>query len=95
MHSGQMSYERKLPARKARPDLFAAQTGLREYTKEYPDDEMGWRLRALAEECVTSFKAAIHCLEHAMTLAGQRSKKDLKTLARLKAYAAKPPKRRR
>jgi len=75
--------------------LFEAQTGLREYTKEHPDDERAWRLRALAEECVTNFQAAITCLERAMAICGERNKKDLKTLARLQEYAKTPPKRTR
>jgi len=73
--------------------LFEAQTGLREYTVDNPDDEAAWRLRSLAEECVTNFKAAITCLERAMALSGQRSKKDLKTLARLQEYSKKAPQR--
>jgi hypothetical protein len=89
------SYERILPTGQARSDLLEAQTGLREYTKESPDDEVAWRLQALAEECVTNFKAAITCLERAMELSGKRTKKDLKTLARLQEYAKKPPKRQR
>lgn len=89
------SLERTLPVPKSRPDLFAAQTGLRAYTSENPNDEQGWRLLALAEECVTNFKAAIRCLEQAMAIAGTRSKKDLKTLARLRAYAANPPRKHR
>lgn len=87
----QGSYQRTLPARKAYPSLFEAQTGLREYTKENPDDEAAWRLQALAEECLTNFKGAMVCLERAMKLSGQRDKKDLKTLARLKEYAHNPP----
>ena len=79
--------ERRMPARKALPDLFEAQTGLREYTRENPDDEAGWRLCAQAEECLTNYTAALRCLERAMELSGQRSREDLKTLARLREHA--------
>jgi len=87
--SGQSSYERDPPARKALPDLFDAQTGLREYTDEHPEDEEGWRLRAQAEECVTNYPLAIRCLERAIELSGHRDRKDLKMLARLREYAAR------
>jgi hypothetical protein len=92
-HAQQGAYERTLPGRKALAELIEAQTGLREYTKEHPEDEAGWRLQALAEECVTNFKAAAACLERAMEISGKRSKKDLKNLARLREYAENPPQR--
>jgi hypothetical protein len=85
--SGQSSYDREAPARESLPDLFDAQTGLREYTDEHPDDEAGWRLRAQAEECVTNYTVAIRCLERAIDLSGRRDRKDLKVLARLREYA--------
>jgi hypothetical protein len=88
LRSGKGTYEHKLPARRAVPDLFEAQTGLRGYTRENPDDEAGWRLCAQAEECLTNYTAAIRCLERAMGLSGQRSRKDLKVLARLREHAA-------
>ena len=34
------------------------------------------------------YTAAIRCLERAMELSGQRSREDLKTLARLREHAA-------
>lgn len=86
--SGQTSYERKTPARDAKPYLFEVQTELRAYTDEHPNDEAGWRLRAQAEECVTNFSAAIRCLERAMQLSGRRDRKDLKVLVRLRELAA-------
>lgn len=88
MASGQGSYDRKSPARCSLPDLFEAQTGLREYTKEQPDDETGWRLRAQADECVTNYSEAIRSLERAIELSGRRDRKDLKNLARLREYLA-------
>jgi predicted Zn-dependent protease len=86
--SGQSSYERQAPASRAKPHLFEAQTELRKYTDDHPEDEAGWRLRAQAEECVTNYLAAIRCLERAMELSGRRDRKDLKALIRLRECAA-------
>jgi hypothetical protein len=85
--SGQSSYDRADPARPSLPDLFDAQTGLREYTDEHPDDEARWRVRTQAEECVTNYAVAVRCLERAIDLSGRRDPKDLKVLARLREYA--------
>jgi hypothetical protein len=89
--SGQSSYDRQAPARRAKPLLFEAQTELRAYTDEHPLDEAGWRLRAQAEECVTNYSAAIRSLERAMELSGRRDRKDLKVLARLRGFLATQP----
>jgi hypothetical protein len=86
--SGQSSFDRQAPARRAKPLLFEAQTELRAYTDEHPLDEAGWRLRAQAEECVTNYPAAISCLERAMELNGRRDRKDLKVLVRLQELLA-------
>ncbi|MGE3808079.1 MAG: hypothetical protein AB7K24_25745 [Gemmataceae bacterium] len=87
LQSGSSSLDRKAPTRGSKPILFEVQTALRAYTRAHPDDEAGWRLQSQAEEILTNFTMAIHCLERAMELSRRRDKRDLKNLARLRVQS--------
>src|SRR5882762_10130107 len=79
--SRQSSHGKRAPAREAVTLLNEAQGGLRAFVEAHPDRPEGWDLLALAEECLLDYAAARRCLERAVSLSGNRSKKMLKRLA--------------
>jgi hypothetical protein len=87
--SMQGSYDRRAPAAAAAPILTDARQKLTQYTRDHPDEAEAWKLRALAEESLLSYGAAVRSLERSLALSTTRDRKDLKRLAQLKEYAAK------
>jgi hypothetical protein len=88
--SGQSSYERRSPNKKAMPALLRARSGLAKYVEASPTDVEGWRLLSLAEECLLNYPAAETSLQKAIHLSlCSADRRDLKKLALLREYKAR------
>lgn len=87
--SGQSSYERRAPNKKAMPVLLKARQGLLKFVDVNPTSAEGWRLLSLAEECLLNYPAAEASLQKAIQTSGSPEKRDLKKLALLREYKAK------
>ena len=88
--SGQSSYERRSPNKKAMPVLLRARAGLSKYVESNPASVEGWRLLSLAEECLLNYPAAETSLEKAIGLSsGSPDRRDLKKLVLLREYKVK------
>src|SRR5512141_2920819 len=85
--SMQGTYQRRLPAKKARPDLLAARKGLRDLAAHEPSAEV-FRALSLAEEAFLSYPAAVTALESALSQSPQHDRKDLKRLFLLRESEA-------
>src|ERR1041385_3954860 len=87
--SGQSSYDRRTPNKKAVPKLTQARARLLKYAEAYPNDVEGCRLLSLAEECLLNYPAAEASLQKAIQLTSPSpDKRDLKKLALLREYKA-------
>ena len=84
--SKQGSYERRAPAKRARPLLREARRGLRSYVADHPDDPDALRLLSQAEEALLDYRNARLALERLLNLSPTRDKRDLKKLALLREY---------
>ena len=85
--SMQGSYQRRLPEKKALPNLRAARKGLRDLVRREPSAD-AWRSLALAEESLLNYPAALKALEACMSLTERPDRKDLKRLVALREYAS-------
>ncbi len=87
--SMQGSYERRAPAKKARPHLIAARKGLREYLAKNSRSAIGWHLLSEVEECLLNYAGAFVALSRAKEQGASWSKKNMKKLILLKEYENK------
>ena len=82
--SGQGTYQRRAPAKKAIPFLNKALVGLRSYVANHRDDVVGWRLLSLAEECLLNYTAARLALEKVIAMSPGKERRDLIRLPKLR-----------
>lgn len=85
--SGTSSYARGLPRAAAIPELGALLKAVREALEARPDEAELWRIRSEVEEVLLRWGSAVTSLERALALSGERDRKEVKRLARLRAEA--------
>jgi hypothetical protein len=82
--SKQGSYQRRMPAEDALPNILEARRRLRRMASDVSANAQVWRLLSQAEEMLLAYRGARLALEHALQLEGSKDKKDLKRLAVLR-----------
>ena len=87
--SAQGSYERRQADEDALPYLKESRKGLRDFLKRHPESADAWLYLSYAEECLLNYPSARKSLERYFSLGGNRDKRSLKRIARLKEYEKK------
>lgn len=82
--SQQCSYGRRAPTKASSTDFQRIRREIKLFLDVEPECERAWRLLRQVEEALLRYAAALEAHSRAMRLSGKRSRKDLKTLARLK-----------
>ena len=87
--SGQGSYDRRQPSKRALPFLRQARHELVEFLAASPNHTEAWRSLSLAHESVLAYGPALAALERALDLVSKPNNKDVARLAMLKAQGVR------